>query len=112
MLVVRAGDIFFRAADVLTVDFATVPSGAIVAREKLVESLLVLSVVHEFPVAKLLGSLEWDNGRVASCTLEVRGTPRSFGRRFSPRTHRTVLANHCRLSQADGKHRRGPQCVL
>src|SRR5258705_2050370 len=80
MLVVRTGDVLFRATDVLPVDFSTVPSGAIVAREKLVESFLVLSVVHEFPVAKLLGALEWDYGRVTPCTLQVRSTPRSLGR--------------------------------
>src|SRR6267378_1014989 len=110
MLVVRAGNVLFRATDVLPVNFSTVPSGAIVALKQLVESLLVLSVVHKFPVTKLLGSLEWDNGRVTPCTLQVRGAPRSLGRRFSCRITRTDLANNCRLSQADGKARRGRRC--
>src|SRR5580700_1208211 len=69
MLVICASDDFFRAADVLPVDFPTVPAGQLIPSKEIVLSFLVFGVGHEFPIAKFLAPLERDHGRVAPCAL-------------------------------------------
>src|SRR5579862_6890949 len=101
MLVVRARDVLFGAADVLPVALAAVPPDARVALKQLVERGFVLGVGQKLPVAVLLGALERDNGRIAPSALQVRCTPRRFGTRS-----RTGLTGNGGPRQRDGNNRR------